>query len=113
MALDEGAVLVQVSRELFLHFISAKPRTLQLYLHKVTDTLTSFPQQDCHLTTTILWPVRTLCSAVLNIKGPSALLLSILSAFSAGNWAAVEGSALCAERLSERHARGGVLQQAL
>ena len=48
MALDEGAVLVQVSRELFLHFISAKPRTLQLYLHKVTDTLASFPQQNRH-----------------------------------------------------------------
>ena len=36
MALDEGAVLVQVSWDLFLQFISAKPRTLQLYLHKVT-----------------------------------------------------------------------------
>ena len=35
MALDEGAVLVQVSRELFMRFIAAKPRTLQIYLHKV------------------------------------------------------------------------------
>lgn len=35
MALEEGAVLVQVSRALFMRFIAAKPRTLQIYLHKV------------------------------------------------------------------------------
>ena len=34
-ALGEGASLVQVSRELFMAFVAAKPRTLQIYLHKV------------------------------------------------------------------------------
>ena len=38
VALEEGAVLVQVSRELFMRFIAAKPRTLQIYLHKVRST---------------------------------------------------------------------------
>ena len=38
MALDEGAVLVQVSRDLFMRFVAAKPRTLQIYLHKVKPT---------------------------------------------------------------------------
>ena len=27
--------MVQVSRELFMAFVAAKPRTLQIYLHKV------------------------------------------------------------------------------
>ena len=34
-ALGEGASLVQVSRDLFMAFVAAKPRTLQIYLHKV------------------------------------------------------------------------------
>jgi hypothetical protein len=36
--MEEGATLVNVSRDLFISFIAAKPRTLQIYLHKV------FPQ---------------------------------------------------------------------
>ena len=35
IALDDGASLIQVSRPLFMHFIAAKPRALQIYLHKV------------------------------------------------------------------------------
>jgi hypothetical protein len=31
---EEGAVLVNLSRDLFMAFIAAKPRTLQIYLHK-------------------------------------------------------------------------------
>ena len=31
---DEGAVLVNLSRDLFIAFIAARPRTLQIYLHK-------------------------------------------------------------------------------
>ena len=34
-ALGEGAQLVQVSRQLFMSFVLARPRTLQIYLHKV------------------------------------------------------------------------------
>ncbi len=33
--MEEGATLVNVSRDLFMNFIAAKPRTLQIYLHKV------------------------------------------------------------------------------
>ena len=35
MAMEEGATLVSVPRDLFISFIAAKPRTLQIYLHKV------------------------------------------------------------------------------
>lgn len=35
-ALGQGAQLVQVSRQLFMTFVLARPRTLQIYLHKVT-----------------------------------------------------------------------------
>jgi hypothetical protein len=35
IAMEEGATLVNVSRDLFMSFIAAKPRTLQIYLHKV------------------------------------------------------------------------------
>ncbi len=35
MAGDEGALLVQISRRLFLGFVASKPRTLQIYLQKV------------------------------------------------------------------------------
>ena len=38
-ALGEGATLVQVSRELFMAFVAAKPRTLQIYLHKAIARL--------------------------------------------------------------------------
>ncbi len=34
-ALGQGAQLVQVSRQLFMSFVMARPRTLQIYLHKV------------------------------------------------------------------------------
>ena len=34
IAMEEGATLVNVSRDLFMTFIAAKPRTLQIYLHK-------------------------------------------------------------------------------
>ena len=34
-ALGQGAQLVQVSRQLFMSFVLARPRTLQIYLHKV------------------------------------------------------------------------------
>lgn len=33
--MEEGATLVNVPRDLFISFITAKPRTLQIYLHKV------------------------------------------------------------------------------
>ncbi|KAK9814559.1 hypothetical protein WJX72_007850 [[Myrmecia] bisecta] len=39
ITLDEGAVLVQISRALFMEFIVAKPRTLQIYLHKAIARL--------------------------------------------------------------------------
>lgn len=39
IALEGGALLTQVSRELFMHFIASKPRTLQIYLHKVLPRL--------------------------------------------------------------------------
>lgn len=32
--------MVQVSRELFMAFVAAKPRTLQIYLHKVGPCFT-------------------------------------------------------------------------
>ncbi len=35
MAGEEGALLVQIPQRLFLDFIAAKPRTLQIYLQKV------------------------------------------------------------------------------
>ncbi len=35
MAMEDGATLVSVPRDLFISFIAAKPRTLQIYLHKV------------------------------------------------------------------------------
>ncbi len=35
IAMEEGATLVNVPRDLFISFITAKPRTLQIYLHKV------------------------------------------------------------------------------
>ncbi len=35
IAMEEGATLVNVPRDLFISFIAAKPRTLQIYLHKV------------------------------------------------------------------------------
>ena len=35
-ALGQGAQLVQVSRQLFMSFVMARPRTLQIYLHKVS-----------------------------------------------------------------------------
>ena len=38
-ALGEGAQLVQVSRQLFTSFVLARPRTLQIYLHKVAVSL--------------------------------------------------------------------------
>ena len=38
-ALGEGATLVQVSRALFMAFVAAKPRTLQIYLHKAIARL--------------------------------------------------------------------------
>ena len=39
IAMEEGATLVNVSRDLFMSFIAAKPRTLQIYLHKVSYLL--------------------------------------------------------------------------
>ena len=36
-ALGQGAQLVQVSRQLFMSFVMARPRTLQIYLHKVSS----------------------------------------------------------------------------
>ena len=39
IAMEEGATLVNVPRDLFISFIAAKPRTLQIYLHKVTCLL--------------------------------------------------------------------------
>ncbi len=36
-ALGQGAQLVQVSRQLFMSFVMARPRTLQIYLHKVNS----------------------------------------------------------------------------
>ena len=36
-ALGQGAQLVQVSRHLFMSFVMARPRTLQIYLHKVNS----------------------------------------------------------------------------
>ena len=36
IAMEEGATLVNVPRDLFISFITAKPRTLQIYLHKVS-----------------------------------------------------------------------------
>lgn len=39
IALEGGALLTQVSRELFMHFIASRPRTLQIYLHKVHTCL--------------------------------------------------------------------------
>lgn len=39
MALGEGALLVQISQRLFLDFIAAKPRTLQIYLQKAMARL--------------------------------------------------------------------------
>lgn len=38
-ALGQGAQLVQVSRQLFMSFVLARPRTLQIYLHKVCSLL--------------------------------------------------------------------------
>ena len=35
MAMEEGALMVQISQHLFLAFIASKPRTLQIYLQKV------------------------------------------------------------------------------
>ena len=35
IAMEEGALLTQVSRDLFVSFIVGKPRALQIYLHKV------------------------------------------------------------------------------
>ena len=35
MAMEEGALLVQISQRLFLGFIASRPRTLQIYLQKV------------------------------------------------------------------------------
>ncbi|CAL8463928.1 g3463 [Coccomyxa elongata] len=39
IAMEEGATLVNVSRDLFMSFIAAKPRTLQIYLHKAMARL--------------------------------------------------------------------------
>ncbi|KAK9808186.1 hypothetical protein WJX73_006212 [Symbiochloris irregularis] len=39
IALEGGALLTQVSRELFMQFIASKPRTLQIYLHKAIARL--------------------------------------------------------------------------
>ena len=36
MAMEEGALLVQIPQRLFLGFIASRPRTLQIYLQKVT-----------------------------------------------------------------------------
>lgn len=49
-ALGEGASLVQVSRELLMAFVANKPRTLQIYLHKVP--------------TGMLWASSLLCQNV-------------------------------------------------
>ena len=38
MAMEDGATLVSVPRDLFISFIAAKPRTLQIYLHKVRSS---------------------------------------------------------------------------
>lgn len=35
MAMEEGALLVQIPQRLFLGFIASRPRTLQIYLQKV------------------------------------------------------------------------------
>lgn len=35
VALEEGAVLVQISQELFLEFVADRPRTLLMYLQTV------------------------------------------------------------------------------
>lgn len=43
MAMEEGATLVNVPRDLFISFIAAKPRTLQIYLHKVLCHILSRP----------------------------------------------------------------------
>ncbi len=37
--MEEGAVLVQISRELFLEFVADRPRTLLMYLQTVSDGL--------------------------------------------------------------------------
>ena len=42
-ALGQGAQLVQVSRQLFMSFVMARPRTLQIYLHKVVHPLLNLP----------------------------------------------------------------------
>ena len=50
MAMEEGATLVNVPRDLFISFIAAKPRTLQIYLHKVRieDPSSQLPQEGGH-----------------------------------------------------------------
>lgn len=45
MAMEEGALLVQIPQRLFLAFIASKPRTLQIYLQKVPTAL-SCPVAD-------------------------------------------------------------------
>ena len=35
LATQEGALMVQISRELFLSFLSTQPKALQVYLQKV------------------------------------------------------------------------------
>ena len=35
LATQEGALLVQISRELFLSFLATQPKALQVYLQKV------------------------------------------------------------------------------
>ena len=35
--MEEGAVLVQISRELFLAFVADRPRTLLMYLQTVSE----------------------------------------------------------------------------
>ena len=42
IATEEGALLTQVSRDLFVAFIVGKPRTLQIYLHKVSSHALAF-----------------------------------------------------------------------
>lgn len=72
MTMEEGATLVNVPRDLFISFIAAKPRTLQIYLHKVRmDDPSSHPPQDvsqagmnfpcCSISCRASWPACAQC----------------------------------------------------
>lgn len=102
IAMEEGATLVNVSRDLFMSFIAAKPRTLQIYLHKARYSTA----KPAHLlfarlndVSTHIWCSVKAFSLWYNRDDSCNFFDADRFTLSAGNGEALACGAFCAKRL--------------